>query len=525
MSKLDVLIINPSALEDIYQSLTKDYVAIETPIWAALIANHVRSKNYGVAILDCEAEWLTATQAAEKVGDYDPRIVAVVVYGQQPSASTQNMYGAGKVVTAIKERYPDKKIVLIGGHCTALPQITLKQEKADFVAQGEGLQTLIGLLETKNLDDTASLKKVPGLWYRDESGTPTFTMPSQKVPQSEMANQLPGMAFDLLPMKNYRAHNWHALTNGNDRQPYASVYTSLGCPFKCSFCCINAPFGGSSFRYWNPEFMIKQFDTLANDYGVKNVKIADEMFVLKEKHFLELCKLLKQRDYGFNIWAYSRIDTAKPEHMKALKDAGVNWIVLGIESYSKFVRDGVTKGRFTDDDIPKVVDMFRDHGINVMGNYIFGLPDDDYESMQLTLDTAIELNTEWANFYSAMAYPGSQLYNMAITEGWRLPETWVGYSQHAKDCLPLPTKHLKAGEVLSYRDKAWEIYFQNPKYLNLVRDKFGQEAFNHILGMTKTKLARSNTLSIPPEYPKRPYPIDDEYRRNLKQIGVEAPAP
>ena len=62
--------------------------------------------------------------------------------------------------------------------------------------------------------------------------------------------------------------------------------------------------------------------------------------------------------------------------------------------------------------------------------------------MQQTLDLALDLNCEFANFYSAMAYPGSPLYEQALRLGWRLPDTWSGYSQHAVDTLPLPTNHL-----------------------------------------------------------------------------------
>ena len=61
-----------------------------------------------------------------------------------------------------------------------------------------------------------------------------------------------------------------------------------------------------------------------------------------------------------------------------------------------------------------------------------------------------------------MAYPGSQLYDDALKQGWKLPETWSGYSQHAVDTLPLPTKHLSAGEVLAFRDRAFQVYFNNP---------------------------------------------------------------
>lgn len=93
--------------------------------------------------------------------------------------------------------------------------------------------------------------------------------------------------------------------------------------------------------------------------------------------------------------------------------SGFKWLALGIESSSKHVRDGVVKGRFGNHDIEGIVHKVRDMGFYVGANYIFGLPDDDYDSMRETLDLSIRINSEWANFYSAMAYPGSQLYPMA----------------------------------------------------------------------------------------------------------------
>jgi len=488
MKKLDALIVNPSALSQIYQDLSTNLAAIEPPIWGALIANHLRAKNYGVSILDCEGEGLTVEESANKISAIDSKITAIVVYGQQPSASTQNMHAAGLLCKALKEIQPDRKILLIGGHCSALPSRTLTEESVDFVCQGEGPFTLDGLLQA-DLNDENQVKKIPGLWFVCD-GKPFFTGPAPLIGQNEMEQVLPGMAFDLLPMKNYRAHNWHCFDHISERQPYASVYTSLGCPFKCSFCCINAPFGSSRFKYWEPEFMIKQFDILANEYSVKNIKIADEMFVLKEKHFMELCRLLKERNYGFNIWAYSRVDTIKPQHLDALKEAGVNWIALGIESKSKFVRDGVSKGRFGEEDIRGIVDSIKSAGIHVIGNYIFGLPDDDYDTMQETLDLALDVNCEMSNFYSAMAYPGSQLYSLAIENDWKLPQTWLGYSQHSYEALPLPTKHISGCQVLGFRDMAWNAYFEHPKFQKLILDKFGVDTLNHIKAMTKIKLER-----------------------------------
>jgi anaerobic magnesium-protoporphyrin IX monomethyl ester cyclase len=496
--KVDCLIINPSALSQIYQSLSSELAAIEPPIWAALIANHLRTKGKGVALIDSEGEGLTVADTVKKAGTFDPKLTVIVVYGQQPSASTQNMFAASLLCTALKEAYPDRKVLLVGGHVSALPERTLKEEKADFACKGEGPDTIMGLLALPDLKDSTEYKKIPGLWWWRDNGIPVSGPPGATIPQANLPTELPGMAWDLLPMKNYRAHNWHCFDHINERKPYASLYTSLGCPFRCTFCCINAPYGGSSFRYWSPEFMITEFDKLAETYGVKNIKIADEMFVLKKDHFLRLCELLVERDHGFNIWAYSRIDTVKPEFLEPLKKAGVNWLALGIESGSKFVRDGVSKGRFDGHDIRDIVQQIKDAGIHVIGNYIFGLPDDDFTTMRETLDLAIELNCEMSNFYSAMAYPGSKLYTIALERNWQLPETWLGFSQHAKETLPMRTDKISAGEVLGFRDWAFYKYFENPVYLNMVKAKFGIDTHDHIVSMCGHKLERSYAVPYRP---------------------------
>jgi radical SAM superfamily enzyme YgiQ (UPF0313 family) len=218
--------------------------------------------------------------------------------------------------------------------------------------------------------------------------------------------------------------------------------------------------------------------------------IAQEMFVLNKQHVLGICDLLIERNYDLNIWAYARVDTVRDEFLEKLRKAGFRWLALGIESGSKHVRDGVEKGRFGSEDILKVVRKIQDAGIHVIGNYIFGLPDDTFESMQDTLELAIEANCEFANFYSAMAYPGSKLYKMAIENNWELPKSWIGYSQHSFESHPLRTNVLTSGEVLKFRDEAFMKYFKNEKYLSLVKNKFGDAVLENIKAMTEIKLKR-----------------------------------
>ena len=138
-------------------------------------------------------------------------------------------------------------------------------------------------------------------------------------------------------------------------------------------------------------------------------------------------------------------------------------------------------------------------GFYVGANYIFGLPDDNEDSMKETLDLSIKINREWANFYSAMAYPGSHLYPMAKGKGWMLPDNksgpgWIGYSQHAYETLPLRTEHIKGSQVLDFRDKAFDVYFNNSDYLSMITKTFGKETAKHISKMTIHKLRRKHNF-------------------------------
>ena len=159
-----------------------------------------------------------------------------------------------------------------------------------------------------------------------------------------------------------------------------------------------------------------------------------------------------------------------------------------MESGSKHVRDGVSKGRFGDEDIIKAVKRVRGHGLHVGANYIFGLPDDTLESMKQTEALAHEINAEWANMYCAMPYPGSTLHRIAGERGWRRPEDpggpgWIGYSQHAYESMPLPTETLPYTEVLDFRDAAFLRYYRRAAYVDMLRETFGEGAVDDVMAM------------------------------------------
>jgi len=485
--KLDLLLVKPGNQKVLYGKLGHSFSGIEPPVWAGLIAAYIRKQGYSVNIIDAEAENLSPNEIVDNISQFNPLLVGIIASGTNPSASTMNMTGAGAILTSLENKAIHIKTFLGGLHPSALPERTLREENVDFVCQGEGFYTILKLLET--LKSKKEDYNINGLWYREGGNI----ISNPRAPLIENLDELPFVAWDLLPMDKYRAHNWHCFGHLNQRNPYAIIYTSLGCPFSCRFCCINSIFGKRGIRYRSPERVVEEIDLLVKNYRVKNIKILDEMFVLDEDRVTGICDLIIQRSYDLNIWAYARIDTINERLLKKMKQAGINWLAFGIESGNKKVRDGMAKGGFDQDKIRKIIEITHAVGIYIVANFIFGLPDDDFQTMQQTLGMAKDLNCEYTNFYVAMAYPGSQLYEDALRQGIRLPQDWLGYAQFSEATLPLSTKYLSSADVLRFRDRAFEEYFSSPKYIEMITEKFGRETAEHIKEMLKIKIHRKFT--------------------------------
>lgn len=511
MSKrLDILFVTADSSLQAYQDLAQTYSAIEPPTWALLLAQSVRSKGYSPAILDCTAERLSESAAIARIDAAKPRLVCFVVYGQNPNSGTTNMGANVGLATRLKVEHPECVTCFVGSHTSALPLEVLANPGVDIVLYNEGVYALHSLLASDLADD---LRQIRGIGHK-RNGAPVLNPPEQVVPQERMDIDLPGYAWDLLPYAKkpldlYRSHFWHTEYSHEHRTPFAAIYTSLGCRFKCDFCMVNivnrddpspgiASANSAKMRFWSADFMIKEFDKLAA-LGVETIRISDEMFFLDKRHFEPLLNLIVNRDYKIRTWSYARVDTVRPQYLDLFKRAGVNWLGLGVEAARQSIRREVSKGSFEEVNIRNIVQTIHDHGINVGANYIFGFPDDTYETMQQTLDLALELCTEFANFYPCQALPGSPLYYTAKANGWKLPSSLEGYAFLSYESEPLPTRHLSAADVLRFRDQAWHKYFSHQPYLALVERKFGAEQRRNVEELNKIKLRRKllEEASIP----------------------------
>lgn len=488
MERLDLLLVNPNNRVQSYGTLSESLAAVEPPILTALIASCVREKDFKVKIIDAEAEGWDPERTAEKILEYDPVLAGIGLIGGNPSvSSTPKMAAVSRILAVLKKRGSRINTFVYGIHPSALPERTLEEEAVDFVCRGECFYTVVELLKALKSGKGAAECRVEGLWYKKD----------KKVVQGgwgrfvKNLDELPMAAWDLLPMDKYRAHNWHCFGRPERRKPYAVIFTSLGCPFNCSYCNIHALYDGKpGIRFRSIAKVVEEIDFLVRNYSIKNIKILDELFVLKEKRVMDFCDLLIQRSYDLNIWAYARIDTVNEKILRMMKQAGINWVCCGIEAASKKVRDDVSKGRFSQDTVMKAVEMAHRAGIYVLGNFLFGLPEDTLETMRETFDLAKELNCEYVNFYAMMAYPGSKLYEEAFRDGKQMPDSWLGYSQLSEEAIPLATQYLSSAQVLRFRDDAFYEYYSNPRYLQMIEQKFGPEEVGHIKEMLTLKVRR-----------------------------------
>mgnify|MGYP001609111061 CR=1 FL=1 len=395
-----MLVVNPN------HRLKTDLAAVEPPLWAGLIA----SQYEGDEILDAEALDLTIEQTvAEAVKSYHQNIVLVVM-GNNPSvSSTPKMVIAEELAMRLFNK--GKSPLFAGLHPNAV-----------------GTR-----FEPSKKDACFHIMRTPFLDF-------------------------PMMPWDKLPMHLYRAHNWHCL-DGSPRSPYASIYTSFGCPFDCYYCNIHALYGDRQVRFRPIKDVLREVDILVSQYQVRNIKIWDELFALKEDRVLSICSGLK--DYDLNIWAYARLDTVTEKMLKAMKQGGINWLAYGFES--------VTDPKFTAK-TEEVIKMTRDAGINIMANFMFGLPGTTQDDDQASLEFAMRHLFEFVNFYEARPYPGSKWYNDVNPV-----LSWEQYDQYGSNRMP-------------FREKAFKGYFTNPEYLSMIKKKFGEQGATQIKEMLEDKI-------------------------------------
>jgi radical SAM superfamily enzyme YgiQ (UPF0313 family) len=476
--KVDILFVNPGNRASQFGKLS-DYATVAQPLGIALLASFVRNQGFSAKIIDAEVENWRPDRTVEEILKYDPLLVGLTAF-------TTKMTATGEILDLLKRRAPEIKTVLGGHHTSAVPERTLNEERVDFVIKGEGYYPILNLLKLLKENPDAEDFPIKGVWYKRDGKI--ISNPSADLIN---LNELPLPAWDLLPMDKYRAHHWQCW-NGTKKNSFALIFSSLGCPFDCGFCSVNVVYGKRMTRYLSPEEFVKQIDCLFENYGIENYELIDDTFTLDKDRVIKICDLLieknRKENRVLNIWCFARTDRVDPIMLGKMKKAGINWVFLGIEAGNEITLSTVLKKQNIHQ-IRSAVDTIKKSGIYVGGNYVFGLPGDTIESMQDTLDLAVDLNCEWNNFFIPMAYPGTALYGKALGKGI-LPRKWEQYGFFAPNAVPLPTEELTSREILDFRDNAFNVLYGGERYQNMIRERFGETVVEYIKKMLEKKIER-----------------------------------
>ena len=489
--RCDIVLIHPSK-SGAYGQV--ESLASTTPdVLLGLVDAYVESNGLTSVIIDLDITKISAQDLLSLITKLSPKILGVFSTGVNVSASTQTMPAVIGFFKDIAINLPDQiRTFVYGGHPTVLPERTLKETSADYVIIGEGYETI--LLLTKNLISNVSIDNIDGIAYVKEDLLGNVTTVINPMPKMIDVNSLPMINWDKLNPKLYRAHNWHCFGDDIDnRSPYGVIWTSMGCAYPCDFCCINNLYSKRTFRFRDMKTVVEEIDILVNNHGVKNLRIMDELFVIKHPRVEEFCDLMGERGYDLNIWCYARVDSVTPQILKRLKKIGVNWVGYGFETGDdenalKSINKGVKKGSLSNDEVIKIT---REAGINMIGHAILGLYDDDEDSIRKNVDFLRKHQFEWNNIYPAFAYPGTPFYDQYVGEGIiEEPRSWEEYGLYSDECKPLPTKHLTSAQVLRLRDELFNEYYSDQNVQDNLRIKFGQKTIDHINEMLSVKLKR-----------------------------------
>ncbi|KKQ34575.1 MAG: Radical SAM domain protein [Candidatus Nomurabacteria bacterium GW2011_GWB1_37_5] len=234
-------------------------------------------------------------------------------------------------------------------------------------------------------------------------------------------DELPFAAWDLLPMAKYRSHHRQAWDYGLDQSNFALIYTCLGCPFQCDYCSVNTVYGSGRPRYRSVSNVVDEIKYLVDTYNIRHLEIIDDLFTMNVQRVHEFCdKIIQEKlHHKLNMWCFARTNTVSVTLMKKMKQAGINWVFMGFEAGNDDILKGINKHQ-TINQIKQAVQIALDSGMYIGGNYVFGLPNDTYKTMNETLSLALELNTPYANFFMFMPYPGTKLYDIAIQKKIRI---------------------------------------------------------------------------------------------------------
>jgi anaerobic magnesium-protoporphyrin IX monomethyl ester cyclase len=314
--------------------------------------------------------------------------------------------------------------VLGGPHLTLMPEESVSPEhpEVDYVIKGEAEETLIEFVDA--LEGRRPMETVHGLYWR-KGGEIVVNPAARLVPDLD---QIPYPAHDLYKITRYT--NLNPLTDGLDLKARAyTIMTSRGCPYKCTYC--SKPITGDTWRPRSVENVIGEWRWLVKDLKATEIGLTDDIWNLKLPRAKDLCRALIREGLNTVPWTTvhgMKVNHTDPELFQLMKAAGCRRVGFGVESGDPHILRDVVKKSQTVDMVRNAFRWAREAGLQTMGFFIFGMPEENEATMEKTIQLALELDPDLAHFMLATPYPGTEMYDVIKKYGNIFANEWEDYA-------------------------------------------------------------------------------------------------
>jgi anaerobic magnesium-protoporphyrin IX monomethyl ester cyclase len=417
------------------------------PYTLALMASQLRQAGCDVRLVDATAQRLSTDDIIARL-DREGFVPSLILF---PS-TTPTLDADIAEVSRLKQRYA-APIFCFGPHASTAPALSMARvPEVDGMFVGEPED---GVLQLARLESIDGMTSIANLTCRP-SGPEGPVVPHRAHGSYAEFLTMPYPAWDLVSLKDY------ALPLVN--KPYVIVETSRGCPYTCDFCV--APIHqGHKFRERSPTALVDEIEQSYRELGVEFFYLWGDTVTLNVKSFTAFCDELIARNLPIHWFGNARADNlTDAAFVHRLKRSGCWMLALGIESASDAVRKDMVK-RLERQKIQAAFTNMREAGIKSFAFFIFGYPGETPATMEHTIDYAIELDPDFANFYPAVPYPGTALYDKCVRDGLLPAGAGDDWARMEYSYYMLEGNGLNERLVMEAINRAKRRFFLRPGYM------------------------------------------------------------
>ncbi len=423
------------------------------PLWLIYAAARLeRRAEFEVEFIDAPAKQMDKAGCMARILASGAGTKLFVVDSTTPSIYEDVAFAAG-----LKDAYPEALVILVGTHVSTLPEETLGlSDKIDAVARKEYDLIVEGLADALNRGQ--DWRGVKGLTYRDEDGS---IRSNEDMPYITDMDDVPfASAFIKKHLDVYDYFNPTAV------YPEIQIFTGRGCPFHCYFCLYPQTMHGHKYRFRSPESVVAEFEYIAGNFPeVKEVIIEDDTFTADTGRVREVCRLLIEKGLNKRLqWMANARVTLDYETMVQMHKAGCRLLLPGFESGSQTILNNIKKGTKVEQFKP-FVDNARKAGMQVHGCFIVGNKGETRETMQETLNVALTLKLDTAQFYPLMPFPGTEAYDWAVSQGY-LSGKYTDYlKEDGNHNTSMHIGDISAQELVEFCNYCRRKFYMRPWYI------------------------------------------------------------